>query len=79
MKLNELKIGQSGIIKKILAKEPLKSKLLSMGFSRGEMVKVLKHTLAKNTFDVDVNGINIALRNEEAKEIEIERSQNERD
>jgi len=79
MKLNELKIGQSGIIKKILAKEPLKSKLLSMGFSRGEMVKVLKHTLAKNTFDVDVNGINIALRNEEAKEIEIERSKNERD
>jgi len=79
MKLNELKIGQSGIIKKILAKEPLKSKLLSMGFSRGEMVKVLKHTLAKNTFDVDVNGINIALRNEEAKEIEIERSENERD
>jgi len=79
MKLNELKIGQSGIIKKILAKEPLKSKLLSMGFSRGEMVKVLKYTLAKNTFDVDVNGINIALRNEEAKEIEIERSKNERD
>jgi len=75
MKLNELKIGESGIIKKIYAKEPLKSKLLSMGFVRGENVKVLKHTLAKNTFDVDVNGVNIALRGEEAAEIEVARSE----
>ena len=73
MKLNELKIGESGIIKKIYAKEPLKSKLLSMGFARGERVKVLKHTLAKNTFDVDINGVNVALREEEAKEIEVEK------
>ena len=73
MKLNELKIYESGIIKKIYAKEPLKSKLLSMGFSRGERVKVLKHTLAKNTFDVDINGVNVALREEEAKEIEVEK------
>jgi len=79
MRLNELKIGESGIIKKIFAKEPLKSKLFSMGFSRGERVKVLKYTLAKNTFDVDINGINIALRGEETKEIEIEEDENERD
>ncbi len=78
MKLNELKIGESGIIKKIYAKEPLKSKLLSMGFARGEKVKVLKHTLAKNTFDVDINGVNVALREEEAKEIKVERKNNER-
>ncbi len=73
MKLNELNIGESGIIKKIYAKEPLKSKLLSMGFARGEKIKVLKHTLAKNTFDIDINGVNVALREEEAKEIEVEK------
>ena len=73
MRLNELNIGEKGIIKKIYAKEPLKSKLLSMGFARGEKVKVLKHTLAKNTFDVDVNGVNVALREEEAREIEVEK------
>ena len=71
MRLNELKINESGIIKKIHAKDPLKSKLLSMGFARGEKVKMLKYTLAKNTFDVDVNGVNVALREEEAKEIEV--------
>jgi len=76
MRLNELKMGESGIIKKIYAKEPLKSKLLSMGFARGEKVKVLKHTLAKNTFDVDINGVNVALRDEEAREIEVEKIEN---
>ncbi len=76
MRLNELNMGDSGIIKKIHAKEPLKSKLLSMGFARGEKVKVLKHTLAKNTFDIDINGVNVALRDEEAREIEVEKIEN---
>ena len=72
-RLNKLKIGESGIIKKIYAKEPLKSKLLSMGFARGEKVKVLKYTLAKNTFVIDINGVNVALREEEAREIEVKK------
>jgi len=72
MRLNELEMGESGIIKKVLAKEPLKSRLLSMGFAKGERVKVLKHTLAKNTYEVEVNNIPIALREEEAREIEVE-------
>ena len=75
MRLNELTIGEVGIIKKIHAKEPLKSKLLSMGFTKGEKVKVLKHTLAKNTFDIEVVNTNIALRDEEAREIEVEKSE----
>jgi len=71
MRLNDLKIGESAIIKKILAKEPLKSRLLSMGFVKGERVKVLKHTLAKNTYEVEVNNVPIAMREEEAREIEV--------
>jgi Fe2+ transport system protein FeoA len=71
LKLNELKIGESGTITKIYAKEPLKSRLLSMGFARGERVKILKHTLAKNTYEVEVNRIPIALREEEAAQIEV--------
>jgi Fe2+ transport system protein FeoA len=73
VRLNELNIGESGVVKKIYAKEPLKSKLLSMGIVKGERVKVLKHTLAKNTFDIEVNNTNIALREEEAKEIEVKK------
>ncbi|MEO1958670.1 MAG: FeoA family protein [Nautiliaceae bacterium] len=71
MRLNELKIGDRAIITKIYAKEPLKSKLLSMGITKGEKIKLLKHTLAKNTFDIEVGRSNIALREEEAREIEV--------
>ena len=73
MRLSELGIGDEGIITKIHAKEPLKSKLLSMGFVKGEKVKVLKHTLVKNTFDIDVANTNVALREEEAREIEVKK------
>jgi len=75
MRLNELEMGESGIIKKVLAKEPLKSRLLSMGFAKGERIKVLKHTLAKNTYEVEVNNIPIALREEEAREIEVKKNE----
>ena len=73
MKLNELKIGEVGIIKKITATEPLKSRLFSLGVVKGEKVKILKHTMAKNTYEVEVNKSKIALRNEEAKMILVEK------
>ena len=73
MRLNELSIGDKAVIRKIYAKDPLKSKLLSMGITRGEKVKILKHTLAKNTFDIEVSNTNIALREEEAAQIEVEK------
>jgi Fe2+ transport system protein FeoA len=44
-----------------------------MGFVKGEKIKLLKHTLAKNTFDVEVVNTNVALREEEAREIEVEK------
>ena len=73
MRLNELSIGDEAVIKKIHAKEPLKSRLFAFGFAKGEKVKVLKHTLAKNTFDIEVANTNIALREEEAAQIEVEK------
>jgi Fe2+ transport system protein FeoA len=73
VRLNELSIGDKAVIRKIYAKDPLKSKLLSMGITRGEKVKILKHTLAKNTFDIEVANTNIALREEEAAQIEVEK------
>ncbi len=71
MKLSELKVGEVGIIKKINAKEPLKSRLLSFGITRNQKIKILEHTLAKNTFEIEVNNTKIALREEEAEQIEV--------
>jgi len=71
MKLSELKVGEVGVIKKINAKEPLKSRLLSFGITRNQKIKILEHTLAKNTFEIEVNNTKIALREEEAEQIEV--------
>jgi len=73
MRLNELKIDDTAIIKKVYAKEPLKSRLFAHGIAKGEKIKVLKHTLAKNTFEVEIGNTKVALRDEEAREIEVQK------
>jgi Fe2+ transport system protein FeoA len=72
MSLDEMKIGEVGIIKKITATEPLKSRLFSLGIVKGEKIKLLKHTIAKNTYEIEVNKSKVALRSEEAKMIIVE-------
>lgn len=72
MNVAEMKIGQSGVIKKITATEPFKSRLFSLGIVKGEKLKLLKHTIAKNTYEIEVNRSKIALRDEEAKMIIVE-------
>jgi len=69
MKVNELKINDTAIVKKIVAKEPVKGRLLAMGIVRGAKIKVIKHTLAKQTWDISSNGTKIALRETEAEGI----------
>jgi len=72
MTVDEMKIGESGVIKKITATEPFKSRLFSLGIVKGENLRVLKHTIAKNTYEVEVNKSKIALRKDEAKMIIVE-------
>jgi Fe2+ transport system protein FeoA len=72
MNVSEMKIGEVGIVKKITATEPLKSRLFSLGIVKGEKIRILKYTIAKNTFEVEVNKSKIALREDEAKMITVE-------
>lgn len=50
----------------------LKERLLSMGIYENAEMSLCNHTLAKSSLCVLVNGIHIALRESEAKDIEIE-------
>jgi len=72
MNVSEMKIGEVGTVKKITATEPLKSRLFSLGIVKGEKIRILKYTIAKNTFEVEVNKSKIALREDEAKMITVE-------
>ncbi len=70
--VSDMKISEKAIIKKIIAKEPIKSRLFAMGIVKGAVIKVLEHTLAKQTWDIMSNNTKIALREEEARGIIID-------
>ena len=71
MKVTQMKIGESGVIKKITAAEPIKSRLFAMGIAKNNRIKLLDHTLKKQTWEIDVEGTRVALRQEEAEGIEV--------
>jgi len=70
--ITECSIGSEGVIVNIKAKEPIKGRLFSIGLAKGSKLKILDHTLAKETWEVESDGTKIALREEEAASIFIE-------
>ena len=72
MNVTQMKIGQSAIIKKITAPEPIKSRLFAMGVAKNNRLTLLDHTIKKQTWEIEVEGTRIALRKEEAEGIEVE-------
>ncbi len=67
--VSRMSIGDSGIVYKVTAKEPIKGRLSAMGIVKGAKIKVLKHTLAKQTWDVMADSTKVGLREEEAQNI----------
>ena len=70
--VTECAVGCSGRIVKIRAKEPVRGRLVSLGIAKGGRLRVLDHTLAKQTWEVECDGTRVALREEEAASILIE-------
>lgn len=71
MTLDKLKKGQIATIEKIDADTMLKDRLLSFGIVQDETIELRAHSLAKNTFEVQVGSTLVALREEEAKKIQV--------
>ena len=57
---------------KLNAKRDLKQRLISFGIMKGAVIEVLEHTPRKSTIEIKVNKMQIALRDKEAKDIEVE-------
>jgi ferrous iron transport protein A len=72
MNLTDAEYGKKYTISKINAVEPLKSRLHSFGFAKGNQVAVLEYTLTKQTYDVIIEDSQVALRKEEAESIQVE-------
>lgn len=66
--IDRLSIGHSATIEKITASSELKSRLLSLGFIKGNTIRVINSSMAKDTLVVSVEDKSrYALRHEEAK------------
>ena len=67
----DLKLKESGIIKKIVAKGELRERLISFGISKGSEITIKNCNTNCESIEIEVNGVLIALRKVEAKQIEI--------
>ncbi|MCK5293429.1 MAG: ferrous iron transport protein A [Arcobacteraceae bacterium] len=72
MKLSDLSINQSSIIKTVNSNDELKKRFYSFGLTKGATVIVEAISLAKNTIEINIEDTSIGMRIEEAKTIEVE-------
>jgi len=70
--LDKLEVGKTAIIKSINLKGGLKKRLMDMGITKGEKIRVEKKAPLGDPIEFSVKGYKISLRKSEAKEIEIE-------
>jgi len=75
MNLIDLEKGNTATIVKIHAEKALKDRLTSFGVMRGEELTVKGCSLAKQTMEIEVGSTLIAVRADEAKMIEIEKTE----
>jgi len=67
----DLKLKESAIIKKIVAKGELRERLISFGVSKNSEITLKNCNANCENIEIEVNGVLIALRKVEAKQIEI--------
>ncbi|WP_321491710.1 FeoA family protein [uncultured Desulfobacter sp.] len=72
MTLNELKPGNSGIIKKLSIRDKLGQRLIDMGIYPGLTLNVVRNAPLEDPMEVEIDGYFISLRHDEARFIEVE-------
>ena len=72
MDLSQVEKGIHAKVIRINAQPSLKKRLASLGLSVGKEIEVLETTLQKNTIKIGIGLGSIALRLDEAKQIDIE-------
>lgn len=65
--------GEKAKVLKIDSDSLLKQRLISFGIMKGAEVELLEHAPAKSTIEIKVSKTRIALRDKEAKLIEVEK------
>ena len=72
MTLNEMKIGQSGVITSVGGNGALRCRLLDMGLIPHTRVKLQKVAPMGDPIEIQVRGYELTIRIEDAEKIEVE-------
>ncbi len=72
MTLDNVAIGDSCKVVKLLGEGALKRRIMDMGVTKGVIIKVRKVAPLGDPIEVTVRGYELSLRKEEAKNIEVE-------
>lgn len=70
--LDEIPVGKTVRIKKLLGDGPLKRRIMDMGLLKGTEVTVLKVAPAGDPIELNLRGYELSIRKSEAATIEIE-------
>jgi len=73
LKLSELKKGQKAIVTSVEGTKEMKQRLLSFGLTKGAEVELIDYSLTKSNIEIIVDTTLLALRKEEAENIEVEK------
>lgn len=68
----DLKIGESGIVKKLHGTTAVKKHIMDMGITKGTSLTLIKVAPLGDPMELEVRGYNLSIRASEAKDIEIE-------
>lgn len=67
--LDNIRMGHNAIIEKVTAPRELESRLLSLGFTKGNHIRLVDKSSTKETIIVNIENTKHALRDTEAKHI----------
>ena len=69
--INNLKVGESGIVKKLYGEGAVKRRIMDMGITKNTTVTVCKVAPLGDPIELTVRGYELSIRKEEAEKIEI--------
>ncbi len=72
MTINDLKIGESGIISTVGGEGPLRLRFLDMGLIPGTMVTLQKVAPMDDPIQIHLRGYELTIRREDAKQITLQ-------
>ena len=73
MTLDRLSVGESGRIVEVTGEDGISVRLMEMGFTEGEQVRLLGFAPLGDPIEYELRGYRVSLRGAEARRIQVEK------